>query len=113
MVDTFDNAAAWSWRLPDALVGGVDHDVASGVCESGRAPGSEYPGVVPAVWRESRDGLHLVSSGRPDRPARSLASTGPFPRRTPAAIEQTVLELRAAHPAWGVRKLAAVLRARG
>ncbi|HET6787896.1 MAG TPA: IS481 family transposase [Aquabacterium sp.] len=45
-------------------------------------------------------------SDRSRRPAHS-------PRRTSQAIEQAVLELRAAHPAWGGRKLAAVLRARG
>jgi len=43
---------------------------------------------------------------RSRRPARS-------PRRTDSTIEQAVLDLRAEHPAWGGRKLAAALRARG
>jgi transposase InsO family protein len=33
------------------------------------------------------------------------------PRQTPAELEQRVLQLRARHPAWGGRKLRAVLRA--
>ncbi len=35
------------------------------------------------------------------------------PRRTPAAVEEAVIALREAHPAWGGRKLGAVLAARG
>lgn len=35
------------------------------------------------------------------------------PRRTPAGIEAAALEVRAAHPAWGGRKIAAVLKRRG
>ena len=35
------------------------------------------------------------------------------PTRTPFAIERAVLAVRVAHPAWGGRKIRAVLRARG
>jgi transposase InsO family protein len=35
------------------------------------------------------------------------------PARTPAAVERQVLALRQQHPAWGGRKLSAVLRAQG
>ena len=58
----------------------------------------------------SRDtGYRLVArwraegvAGLADRSRRPLVS----PRRTAAALEQAVLDLRAAHPAWGGRKLA-------
>lgn len=41
-------------------------------------------------------------AGLEDRSRRPLTS----PRRTAAALEQAVIELRDAHPAWGGRKLA-------
>jgi transposase InsO family protein len=47
--------------------------------------------------------------GLADRSRRPLAS----PRRTSVALEQAVLELRAAHPAWGGRKLARRLADQG
>ena len=58
----------------------------------------------------SRDtGYRLVArwraegvAGLADRSRRPLVS----PRRTPAAVEQAVLDLRSTHPAWGGRKLA-------
>ena len=47
--------------------------------------------------------------GLEDRSRRPLRS----PRRTSAEIEAEVLAVRAAHPAWGGRKIAAVLKRRG
>jgi transposase InsO family protein len=47
-------------------------------------------------------------AGLAPRSRRPLASPG----RTPGAVEEAILALRAAHPAWGARKLAAAL-ARG
>jgi transposase InsO family protein len=38
---------------------------------------------------------------------------GSSPGRTPAEVEAAVLAVRTAHPAWGGRKIAAVLRRRG
>jgi transposase InsO family protein len=48
-------------------------------------------------------------SGLEERSRRPLRS----PARTSPAIEAAVLEVRAAHPAWGGRKIAAVLRRQG
>jgi transposase InsO family protein len=50
------------------------------------------------------EALALALSDRSRRPHRS-------PTRTPAALEQRVLAIRDAHPAWGGRKIAARLRA--
>jgi transposase InsO family protein len=44
-----------------------------------------------------------------DRSRRPLHS----PRRLPAELEARILAVRAAHPAWGARKIAAVLRRQG
>lgn len=49
------------------------------------------------------------AAGLEERSRRPIAS----PRRTPDAVEAAVLEVRAAHPAWGGRKIAAVLKRRG
>ncbi len=57
------------------------------------------------VGRYRREGLAGVTD-RSRRPHRS-------PTRTPPALERAVLAVRAAHPAWGGRKIRAVLRARG
>ncbi|KRB45844.1 IS481 family transposase [Phenylobacterium sp. Root700] len=48
-------------------------------------------------------------AGLEARSRRPIAS----PRRTPDAVEAAVLEVRAAHPVWGGRKIAAVLKRRG
>ncbi|WP_310540534.1 IS481 family transposase, partial [Phenylobacterium sp.] len=48
-------------------------------------------------------------SGLDERPRRPLTS----PRQTSEVIEAAVLAVRAEHPAWGGRKIAAVLKRRG
>ena len=48
-------------------------------------------------------------AGLAERSRRPLGS----PSRTPHAVEMAVLEIRAAHPAWGGRKITAVLKRRG
>jgi transposase InsO family protein len=48
-------------------------------------------------------------AGLEARSRRPLSSPG----RTPAVVEAAVLEVRAEHPAWGGRKIAAVLKRRG
>lgn len=50
-----------------------------------------------------------VSSSLADRSRRPHRS----PRRTPAAVEQAVLQVRREHPAWGGRKIRAYLQRRG
>jgi transposase InsO family protein len=49
------------------------------------------------------------AAGLEERSRRPASS----PRRTEAGLEAAVLEVRAAHPAWGGRKISAVLKRRG
>lgn len=55
--------------------------------------------------RHAAEGL----AGLEERSRRPVSS----PRRTDAVVEAAVLEVRAAHPAWGGRKIAAVLKRQG
>lgn len=67
-------------------------------------------GVSPSLgYRLLARYLAEGEAGLEERSRRPLSS----PLTTPGAVEEAVLEVRAAHPAWGGRKIAAVLRARG
>jgi transposase InsO family protein len=67
-------------------------------------------GVSPSLgYRLLRRYLAQGEAGLSERSRRPLNS----PRRTDAATEAQVVELRAAHPAWGGRKISKVLQRQG
>ena len=67
-------------------------------------------GISPTTGHKWLDRFRLEGAdGLAERSRRPFHA----PRRTPEALEQAVIDLRQQHPAWGGRKIMAVLRSRG
>ena len=98
-----------------ALAGGVGYGPASRVCPAGEPGGVNRRelcrrfGISPDVaykWLSRFAGGDDVLSDRSRRPQHS-------PGRSAGWIEERVLAVRDAHPAWGARKIARILQDQG
>jgi transposase InsO family protein len=90
-----------------ALARGIDHVVATRVCDVGETSGNECSGAVPTLRDQPQDRVQVAqrhaqagAEGLSDGSRRPRHS----PKRTPSEVEGAVLKVRAQHP-WGGRKI--------